>query len=329
MSATWTPPRLAPATPAVAGIRSASSVGVSRYCERLAYALAELGVDYALGERPVGGRSAHFHVANSSRHAILHARRASGFVVTLHDVLPRTRLLEPVYRALVYPVVSRARATVVHSRFAADLLSSLGVRTEQLEVIPHPASVHGVRDARAARAELGLDDGRLVALLPGVLKRAKLVEPAVRALATLREDWQLVLAGRVHDRAAADEARRNGAVVIEAPDNARYEQAIAAADVVLCLRERSVGESNGPLLDAIGAGRPVLATRTGSIPEIAGDAAFYVGPTAGDIAAGLRALGRETERARRVGAAETRAAELTWAASARAHRDLFAEVLGG
>jgi glycosyltransferase involved in cell wall biosynthesis len=320
---------LAPATPAVVGVRSASSVGVSRYCARLADALAELDVDYALEERPPRGRSAHFHVANSSRHAIPHARRASGYVVTLHDVLPRMRLLEPVYRALVYPVVSRARATVVHSRFAADLLCSLGVRPERLEVIPHPASVHGSRDARAARAELGLDDGRLVALLPGVLKRAKLVEPAVRAHAAVREDWQLVLAGHVHDQAAADEARRTGAIVLEAPDDALYERAIVAADVVLCLRERSVGESNGPLLDAIGAGRPVLATRTGSIPEIAGDAAFYVGPTADEIAAGLRALAGATERAERAVAAETRAAELTWAASARAHRDLFAEVLGG
>jgi glycosyltransferase involved in cell wall biosynthesis len=330
MSATASPSsRLAPATPAVAGVRSASSIGVSRYCDRLANALAELGVDYALEERPVRGRSAHFHVANSSRHAILHARRASRYLVTLHDVLPRTRLLEPAQRALVYPVVSRARATIVHSRFAADLLRSLGVRTERLEVIPHPASVHGFRDAQAARAELGLDDGRLVALLPGVLKRAKLVEPAVRAYPAVREDWQLVLAGRVHDHVAADEARRVGAVVLESPDDARYEQAMVAADVVLCLRERSVGESNGPLLDAIGAGRPVLANCSGSIPEIAGDAALYVGPTAAEIAEGLRALADTTERVQHARAAEARAAELTWAASARAHRDVFAEVLGG
>jgi glycosyltransferase involved in cell wall biosynthesis len=327
MSATASPFPLAPATPSVAGVRSASSVGVSRYCERLADALAELGVDYALAERPAVGRSSHFHVANSSRHAILHARRASGYVVTLHDVLPRTRLLEPVYRALVYPVVSRARATIVHSGFAADLLRSLGVHHRRLEVIPHPASVPGCRDPQAARAELGLDE-RLVALLPGVLKRAKLVEPAVRAYAAVRADWQLVLAGRVHDHAAADEARRLGALVLEAPDDVHYAQAMVAADVVLCLRERSVGESNGPLLDAIGAGRPLLATRTGSIPETAGDAALYVGPTADDISAGLRTLADESERAQRAAAAERRAAELTWTASARAHRDLFVEVLG-
>ena len=59
------------------------------------------------------------------------------------------------------------------------------------------------------------------------------------------------------------------------PSDADYERAIVASDCVLCLRAGSVGETNGPLLDALGAGRAVLATATGSIPEVAGDAALY------------------------------------------------------
>jgi len=117
--------------------------------------------------------------------------------------------------------------------------------------------------------------------------------------------------------------------VLESPDDARYEQAIVAADAVLCLRESSVGESNGPLLDALGAGRAVIATRTGSISEIAGDAACYVGPAAAEIADGLHALAEAGERAEHASRAEARAAELSWEESAHAHRDLFEEVLGG
>ena len=59
------------------------------------------------------------------------------------------------------------------------------------------------------------------------------------------------------------------------PSDADYERAIVASDCVLCLRAGSVGETNGPLLDALGAGRAVLATATGSIPEVAGDAVLY------------------------------------------------------
>ena len=61
--------RLEPCTTAqpVTGISSAASIGVARYCERLAAALAALGVDYALAEHALPGRASHFHLANSSR----------------------------------------------------------------------------------------------------------------------------------------------------------------------------------------------------------------------------------------------------------------------
>ena len=118
-------------------------------------------------------------------------------------------------------------------------------------------------------------------------------------------------------------------LILDHPDDRRYQAAIVASDVVLCLRSRSVGETNGPLLDALGAGRPVLATATGSLPEVAGDAARYVDPTAAGIAAGLRALTDESERLERGRIAQARAAALSWNASAAAHADLFAEVFGG
>ena len=78
--------------------------------------------------------------------------------------------------------------------------------------------------------------------------------------------------------------------MLPGPDDADYERAIVAADCVLCLRSGSVGETNGPLLDALGAGRAVLATKTGSIPEVAGDAVDYCDGTEAGICAGLTAL---------------------------------------
>lgn len=314
----------------VAAVRRASSLGVARYCDRLALALRALGADYEPVDRCLPGRETHFHLANSSRRAILEAPRTGRYVVTVHDVLPRTRALLPIYRSLVYPrVVERAAAVIVHSHFAARLLGELGVQARRLEVIPHPATGPSSLDRALAREHLGLGHERLLAVVPGVIKRAKLVRETVAAAATVRDDWLLVLAGPVRDRRAAVEARRAGAVVIESPDDTRYEQAIVAADAVVCLRAGSVGETNGPLLDALGAGRAVLATPTGSIPEAAGEAAVYVGPSAAAVEGGLRRLADPRERARCEQAAVVQAAELSWRSSAQAHLRLFAEVFGG
>lgn len=317
------------AVPPLVGVRSDSSLGVSRYCHRLAAALSQLGVDYEPSDRPRAGRSTHVHLANSSRLPAVRAGFAQPAVLTVHDVLPRTRLLEPVYRRIVYPLlIDTAAAAVVHSRFAADLLARLGGRPRRLEVIPHAASRPVLDDRVAARRSLGLPGDRLLAVLPGVIKSAKLVREAVQAVGSrsVRRDWGLLLAGPVRDAGAAAEARRVGATVLDHPDDRSYEAAIVSADVVLCLRSGSVGETNGPLLDALGAGCPVLATATGSLPEVAAEAARYVEPTAAGIAAGLRAMADESERAYRAAAARSRAAELSWEGAAAAHADLFAEV---
>jgi glycosyltransferase involved in cell wall biosynthesis len=303
---------------------------VTRYCRRLSEALAAIGVEYTTSDVPLPGASTHFHLANSSRWTIAQALRRDRYAVTLHDVRPRTQALDPLYRAVVYPrVIARSAVTVVHSGYAADLLRRLGGGARRVEVIPHPASRPAWTDRAEALAMLGLPGDRPIAVLPGVIKGAKLVREAVEAFQAVRDDWLLLLAGPVLDRAAARQAEEAGAIVLESPDDARYEQAIAASDLVLCLRDGSVGESNGPLLDALGAGRAVLATPTGSIPEVAAEAAHYVAPTAEAIAHGLRDLSDGRERRARERLARERAGELCWESSAEAHADLFCETFGG
>ena len=279
----------------VTGIHSVGSVGVSRYCARLADALRAIGVDYVLGERP--GVSPHWHLASSSRGVLTQAPLARGaFVVTAHDLRPRTRALEPVYRLVAHPLVlRRAAAVVVHSAFAASFLTD----RRHAHVIPHPATAFPPAERAAARQALAWDEEERIALLPGVPKGTKLV---AEAEASVRAPWRLVVLARV--------------------DDLTYARAFAAADAVLVLRRDSVGESNGPLLDALGAGRAVLATGVGSIPEVAGDAAVFCTPDT--IAVRLEEVWQR--RAELEERARARAAELTWEASARAHAALFGEV---
>lgn len=318
------------------GIRDPRSIGIGRYVARLADAMHALGEPYVPADAPRRGARLHFHLGNSSRRVVWQSRLAQRpYVVTVHDVIPRTPALMALYRTAVYPLcVRRAAGVVVHSEYAARLLvSEAGVERESIEVIAFPASAPPPGIGRdAARRQLGLrPSGPPLFVLPGVVKEAKLVTPVLEAAASLTAagDARLLLVGPVADARVAESARRIGASLIDSPGDAEYDLAILAADCVLNLRAGSVGETNGPLLDAIGAHRAVLATDNGSIREVAGGAAAFVrAATAEAIADGMRGLLGPGARAALAQAAARRAAELTWDASARSHVALLARVFG-
>ena len=83
-----------------------------------------------------------------------------------------------------------------------------------------------------------------------------------------------------------------------------------------------------PLLDAMSAGLPIVASTAGSIPEVAGDAALLA--DADDLdglaAALLTALGDEAERERMVAAGTRRLTELSWRSTADQLIGLYREL---
>lgn len=319
-------PRVQPPPLGVSALFNPRSVGIARYAATLRESLADEGVEYDVAGRRGGGHT-HFHLANSSR-ALLRRERRDGtpFIVTVHDVVPRTRALGPLYRVFAYPQVARyAAAAIVHTTVAADMLVREAGRPARLEVIAHPARRPAETDRIAARRGLGWPADQLIAVVPGVLKAVKLVAEVLTA-AQGAPGWRVALAGRFADPGLARAAAAQGAIILPAPDDRDYERAVVAADVVLCLRSGSAGETNGPLLEALGASRAVLATATGSIPEVAGVAARYCDATAASIRAGLVELGDDGARAELERLAAQRSAALTWQASAKAHAALFQEV---
>ncbi len=98
---------------------------------------------------------------------------------------------------------------------------------------------------------------------------------------------------------------------------------IVAADVVLCARADSVGETNGPLLDAIGAGRPAVITAVGSAPEIAEDSAVVVAPTTRGLRRGIEELLDPNERHERGMRAQRLADRFSSERIAARHAELF------
>ena len=85
-----------------------------------------------------------------------------------------------------------------------------------------------------------------------------------------------------------------------------------------------------PVLEAFAAGAPVVAANAGAIPEVAGDAAVLVEPRDDRaLAENLRRILQDREfRARQIAAGRARAALFSWAASAAAHREVYASVAG-
>ena len=195
----------------------------------------------------------------------------------------------------------------------------------RLEVIPHPAQQPPAMDRSEARRALGWPEDALIAAIPGVMKSVKLAREALIAVSAA-PGWRLALVGRLVDRRVAAAARAEGALVLGDPSDVDYQRAIVASDCVLCLRAGSVGETNGPLLDALGAARAVLATATGSIQEVAGDSALFCDGTPASIRSGLAVLADPSARAQFEQAVSTRAEGLTWRASAELHAVLFREV---
>jgi glycosyltransferase involved in cell wall biosynthesis len=82
-----------------------------------------------------------------------------------------------------------------------------------------------------------------------------------------------------------------------------------------------------PLLEAMAAGLPAVATRAGAVPEVAGDAALLVDPLDVDELASAvgRLLGDDGLRRSLVDRGRAQAAGFTWEGTAAAMLDLYRE----
>lgn len=164
--------------------------------------------------------------------------------------------------------------------------------------------------AQALRASWSVPAGRPLVLTIARLSYEKGVDVLIDAAAELHEklgDVRFVVVGDGSDRSALTERiRRHGleGVVRLAGFVADVWPAIAAADVV-CLPSKSEGMPN-VLLEAMSAGKPIVASAVGGIPEAveSGRNGLLVPPNSPhDLAAGIARLVGDAAMARRVGEA--------------------------
>lgn len=260
-------------------------------------------------------------------------------VVTVQDLI-HFRVPE------AFPATKRAAAGLLLRRVASRarriLVSSSSTRTDLVERLPRSASrieVIPLGVGGAMPDPLPADSGCLpkvpFLLCVGNRKRHKNLRAAVETLALLREalpDLRLVVAGRSFPewQAVVRRARELGV-------GDRLEEREGASDAELGALYRgaeallfpSYYEGFGlPLLEAMAAGCPVIASRRASIPEVVGEAALLVHPDDHRAMADavLRLHRDPALRSELIRRGRDRAAQLPWERTARETADLLFRV---
>ena len=242
-------------------------------------------------------------------------------VLVLHDAaaLRHPGWYSPPYvawqRRLLPVLVARARSLVTVSEFSRrELAELLGADPARIAVVPggvDPRFEPGADPGPARRAHgLGRPYVLCVASHTARKNLAALV-PAARALAA--EGVDVAVAGGHRPQFAA-EAGLDDLKLLGHVDDALLPGLYAGAEAFVL---PSLYEGFGlPVLEAMAAGTPVVATPAGALPETAAGAARLV--PAEEIAAALAALlGDGAERARLREAGLARAAGFTWDRTAR------------
>jgi len=280
--------------------------------------------------------------------ALMRTLRAAGILVvyTAHDVLLRERNdteRERTVRSRLYRAPDRI---VVHSEAdRRELAEAFGVARENVSVVPHGAydfrfGSGGTVEAGEARRRLGIPRERKVVLFFGLIKRYKGLGYLISAfdlVASRRDDAFLLIVGDAPrfdadraemDRIAALGTRENVRAVIGYVPIEDIPVYFAAADVVV-LPYTEISQS-GVLLSAYGAGRPVVATAVGGLPETVeeGGTGRVVAPRDAEaIADAVLDILSDPERARAMGrrARELSATAYSWESIARRTAQTYAE----
>jgi glycosyltransferase involved in cell wall biosynthesis len=226
------------------------------------------------------------------------------------------------FRTFVPRSARRAERVLTGSEWTKqDLVERYGVEPERIVVTPYGFDP-------VFRPDGPRREGPPYFLFVGALQRRKAPDLALRALREL-DDLHLVYAGP--DRGLGDELRREARALgldgrVEFAGHVSHEQLAAlyrgAAGLVFPSRYEGFGL---PVLEAMASGTPVVATPSSSIPEVAGDAAILVEPDAAALAVGIERAVAERDRLRAAGL--ERAAQFSWAETARLTAGVYRELL--
>jgi glycosyltransferase involved in cell wall biosynthesis len=259
-------------------------------------------------------------------------------IVVLHTVLDEPTAGQ---KAVLERVAQLATSVVVMTEAAHDILERrFDVDMSKVTVIPHgvPASLGAIRPKPVA--------GKRV-LTWGLIGPGKGLEWGIRAMAELRDlDAEYLIVGKTHPKVLMHEGEayreRLQGVIAELdladtvtlldtyPTRDELAALVSSADVVLLPYDSRDQVTSGVLVEAVSAGKPVVATTFPHSVELlssgAGILVEHENPSS--IAAGLRAVLEDGGRATAMAAAAARVGfDATWADVADRYRALAASIL--
>ena len=272
---------------------------------------------------------------------------AGRLVTTVHDLIPlRFPRLVPwrhrwAVRALLGSALRRARQVIAVSEATrGELLARYRLPADRVRVVPEAAAACFTPPSAGvlaeARARHGLEAPYV--LFVGLLEPKKNLGTLFRAVARLREAGgfraaTLAIAGAPGwglPDLAAEAARLGVGDVVRLLGPVPDEDLPALYGEALAFVFPSRWEGFGlPVLEAMAAGAPVIATCRGAVPEVAGDAALLVEPEAGPLADALARLLDDAglrERLREAGLRRARA--FSWERAAAETLAVYRAALG-
>jgi glycosyltransferase involved in cell wall biosynthesis len=218
------------------------------------------------GERPA---LVHAHFLHEVGVAGIRLARALGVpaLVTVHGTDARWLLeggVKERFRRSMLAAVHAADRVIAVSRPIADGLAAAGVEPEAIAVVPMGVDeqLFRPRSRVEARAELGLDPDRRIIVLVGRVAPEKGINELSVAAAALADVADVVAI------AEAGRGIRNSIRHVGAEPPERVALWLAAADV-FCLPSWAEGTPVS-VSEALAAGRPVVATAVGGIPDQVG-----------------------------------------------------------
>jgi polysaccharide biosynthesis protein PslF len=263
-------------------------------------------------------------------------------IVVLHTVLTDPT---PHQRRVLESVIAKADAVVVMTMTARERLAAgYAVDMTRVRVI-----AHGAPALQTTMAEPTFRTGEFTVLTWGLLGPGKGIEWGIEAM-TLLSDVQpmprYVVAGQTHPKVLLDEGEayrdrlreqvRRAELGAWVAFDGHYRTAsslaslIRSADVVLLPYDSTEQVTSGVLIEAVAAGKPVVATRFPHAAEVlAGGAGLLVphrDPAA--IAAALRSvITRGDVMTRMTAAAAATAPQLLWPVIADQYRELAGRLI--
>ncbi|HEV8429103.1 MAG TPA: glycosyltransferase family 4 protein [Pyrinomonadaceae bacterium] len=173
-----------------------------------------------------------------------------------------------------HAIVGKSKRTIVHHRWVRDQFPA----SRNIVVIPHFARLNyrpTVADVEEFKSKFGIKDNRQVVCCLGFINRNKLPHLQIKVVQRLVRDGypvQLVFAGepasdlKLFDE-IDDDSLKEIIIITGYLNEKDYFSAIFASDVIINLRNPTMGEASGTLMHALAAAKPTILSDVNQYKE--------------------------------------------------------------